>query len=233
MTDEDEKKNIRTAMTPAKRKVPYILELLLLDSAENWLSGLTMEEKETFETFKQKFSERYSENRVTKHSLVLNVWEERQKPNDSVDDNYDRHVKLVKLAGLTADANTNQAFVHGLLPHFRVQVLMQRKVELKDLLEAARLAEIAFRETGETPLAATTITETVKMKVNKEQETTPNNQTIKVLMELLESVVVATIGKTASTTFTTPPNLRESTAVQVIESQPDHDQRRQHENAQN
>ena len=233
VTDEDEKKNIRTAMTAAKRKVPYILELILLENAGIWLSGLKMEEKETFETFKHRFNERYVENRVTKHSLVLNVWEEKQKPNDSVDDYYDSHVKLVKLAGLTADANTNQAFVHGLLPHIRMQVIMQSKVELKDLLEAARLAEIAFRATGEISLAATTITETTKTGVNNEQETTPDNQTIKVLMELLESVVKATIEKTSSTTFIAPPNIRESTAVQVIESQSDHDQGRQHGNAQN
>ena len=77
-----------------------------------------------------------------------------------------------------------------------MQAIMQSKVELKDLLEAARLAEIAFRATGETLLDATTITETIKMETNNEQETTSDNQTIKVSMELLESVIVATIGKT-------------------------------------
>ena len=233
VTDEEERKSIRTAMAVAKRKVPYILELLLLESAGSWLSRLTMEEKETFEAFKQRFSERYLEDRVTRHRLIVNVWEEKQKLNESVDDYYDSHVKLVKLAGLTADANTNQAFVHGLLPHIKMQVIMQDKVELKDLLEAARLAEIAFRETGETPLAATTITETTKMEVNNEQETTPNNQTINVLMELLESVVKATIQKTASTTFTAPPIIRKSTAVQVIEQQPEPDQGKQQVKAQN
>ena len=233
VTDEEERKSIRTAMAVAKRKVPYILELLLLESAGSWLSRLTMEEKETFETFKQRFSERYLEDRVTRHRLIVNVWEEKQKLNESVDDYYDSHVKLVKLAGLTADANTNQAFVHGLLPHIKMQVIMQDKVELKDLLEAARLAEIAFRETGETPLAATTITETTKREVNNEQEITSDNQTIKVLMELLESVVKATIQKTASTTFTAPPIIRKSTAVQVIEQQPEPDQGRQQGKAQN
>ena len=142
-------------------------------------------------------------------------------------------MKLVKLAGLTADADTNQAFVHGLLPHIKMQVIMQDKVELKDVLEAAISAEIAFRETGETSLAATTITETTKMEVKNEQETTSDNQTIKVLMELLGSVVKATIGKTASTTFTAPSIIRESTTVQLIEQQPEPDQGRQHRNAQN
>ena len=233
MTDEEERKSIRTAMAVAKRKVPYILELLLLESAGSWLSRRTMEEKETFETFKQRFSERYLEDKVTRHRLVVNVWEEKQKPNESVDDYYDSHVKLVKLAGLTADANTNQAFVYGLLPHIKMQVIMQDKEELKDLLEAARLAEIAFRETGETPLTATTISLTTKMEGNNEQETTSEHQTIKVLMELLESVVKATIGKTASTTFTALPNIRGSTAVQVIEQQPEPDKARQHGKFQN
>ena len=233
VTDEVERKSIRTSMAVAKRKVPYILELLLLESAGSWLGSLTMEEKETFETFKQRFSERYLEDRVTRHRLIVDVWKEKQKPNDSVDDYYDSHVKLVKLAGLTADANTNQAFVHGLLPHIKMQVIMQGKVELKDLLDAARLAEIAFRATGEIPLAATPSKETIKKEVSNEQETTSDNQTIKVLTELLESVVSATIGKTAFTTVTAPPIIRESIAVQVIESQLDPVQGTQHGNAQN
>ena len=192
-----------------------------------------MEEKETFETFKQRFSERYLEDRVTRHRLILDVWKEKQNPNDSVDDYYDSHAKLVKLAGLTADANTNQAFVHGLLPHIEIQVIMQDKVELKDLLDAARLAEIAFRTTGETPLTATPAKEIIKKEVSNEQETNSDNQTIKVSMERLESVVSATIGKTASTTVTAPPIIRESIAVQVIESQLDPVQGTQYGNAQN
>ena len=192
-----------------------------------------MEEKETFEIFKQRFSERYLENKVTKHSLVVNVWEEKQKPNDSVDDYYDSHVKLVKLAGLTADANTNQAFVHGLLPHIKMQVIMQGKEDLKDLLEAARLAETAFRATQEIPVAGTTSKEMTKIEIREEQETPSDNNLIEILKELLKSVVGATVGKTASTTVTAPPNIQESTAVQVIEAQLDSGQGEQHGNAQN
>ena len=86
VTDEEERKSIRTTMTVAKRNVSYILELLLLESAGSWLSRLTMEEKETFETFEQRFSERYLEHRVTRHRLIVNVWAEKNKLNESVDD---------------------------------------------------------------------------------------------------------------------------------------------------
>ena len=114
IADEDEKKSIRTAMGVAKRRISYILGLLLQGSAGNWFCGLTAEEKETFATFKNRFRVRYLDDRTNKYSSLVNVWEERQKPNRTVDTYYDSHVKLVKLAGLAADGNTNQAFVHGL-----------------------------------------------------------------------------------------------------------------------
>ena len=235
VTDEEEKKSIRTSMAIAKRRVPYILELLLMESSKTWLSGLTMEEKETFEIFKERFRARYLEDRATKHSFILNLWEEKQKQDESVDAYYDKHIKLVKLAGLaaTADANTNQAFVHGLLPHIKMQVLMQGKKDLKELLEAARVAEAAFRATRETPVAVTTSEEMTMREMSDEQKATSDNHTIKVLTELLESVVGAAVGKIASTTVTAPPNIHESTAVQVIEAQRDPNQEGQHGNAQN
>ena len=211
VTDEEQKTSIRIAMTVAKRRVPYILELLLMESAKTWLSRLTMEVKKTFETFKQRFRARYLDDRATKHSSIVNLWEDKQKQDESVDEYYDKHVKLVKLAGLTAaaDDNTNQAFVHGLLPHIKMQVIMQGKEDLNGLLEAARLAEAAFKATKETPVAETTSEEMIKEEIGE----TSDNHTINVLTELLESVVGAAVEKIASTTVTAPPNIQESTAV--------------------
>ena len=201
IADEEEKKGIRSAMTVAKRRVPHVMGLLLQGAAGVWFSSLQAADKETFAAFKEKFKERYLDDKNNYTSLV-NVWEEKQKPNETVDTYYDSHMKLVKLAGLATDANTNQAFVHGLLPHIKMQVMMQGKVELRELLEAARLAETAYgaaigkTSTNETQAAATTTSKkAAKTEVSNIQDNTSDVKTIKVLKEILESVVGAAVGK--------------------------------------
>ena len=240
--DEDEKQSIRTAMGVAKRRIPYILGLLLQGSAGNWSCGLTTEEKETFATFKDRFRVRYLDDRTNKYSSLVNVWEERQKPNETVDTYYDSHVKLVKLARLTADGNTNQAFVHGLLPHIKMQVILQGKVELKELLEAARLAETAYGtaigKTGSsietTAAAATTSKKTTKAEVSNIQDTASDVRAIKVLRDVLKTVVGATVGKTTPSATTSPSSTQESIPeVQKIESQLDFEHWEQPGNALN
>ena len=249
LTDEEEKKMIKMAIAVARRRVPYALGLLMHGAAAVWFNTLEAADKETFIAFKEKFKERYIENQVNKYSSLVNVWEEKQKPNETVDTYYDSHLKLVKLAGLDADANTNQAFVHGLLPHIKMQVMMQGKVELKEILESARLAEIAYgaavgksASQSEASASSATTSKKTKTEVSSVQETGSDGQTVKVLKKLLESVVGATVGKTISpicsqTTSprgTTPPGTQESIPeVQKIESQLDSDEQWRQGNAQN
>ena len=119
------------------------------------------------------------------------------------------------------------------MPLIKMQVILQRKVELKELLEAARLAETAYGtaigKTGasnETTKAATTTSKkTTKAEISNIQDTTSDVRAIKVLKELLETVVGATVGKTTPSAATSPSSTQESiTEVQKIESQFDSEQ---------
>ena len=242
LTDEEEKKMIKQAIGVAKRRVPYALGSLLHGQAHTWFNSLTVEEKETWVAFKDKFSARYIADKTNQYNSLVNIWEEKQQPNETVDAYHDSHVKLVKLAGMTTDVNTNQAFVHGLLPHIKMQVIIQGKVELKEILEVARLAEIAYKAAvgkttpqGETPTSsATTPKKTTKTEVSSIQETTSDDRTVKVLKDLLESVVGATVGRLTPPTATTPTKIHDSVSeVRRIEPQLDTDEQWRLENAQN
>ena len=242
LPDEEEKKMIKQAAAIAKRRVPYALGSLLHGQAGTWFNSLEVADKETWVAFKEKFKARYIADKTNQYNSLVNVWEEKQKPNETVDTFYDNHVKLVKLAGMTTDANTNQAFVHGLLPHIKMQVIMQGKVDLREILEVARLAEIAYKAAvGKTApqgeslsSSATTTKKTTKTEVSNVQETTSDDRTVKVLKELLESVVGATVGRTTPPTVTTPTKIHDSVSeVRRNEPQPDPDEQWRMENAQN
>jgi hypothetical protein len=143
ITDADEKRTVLTAIALAKRRTPPLLTMLLQGSAGDWLKGLSDTDKETFDAFKVKFKSRYFPDRF-RYKAVTDVWGRKQDPTESVDTYYDVHMKLVKLAELTIDVNTSQAFIHGLLPHLKVQVMMQGKTAMTEIVEAARLAELAY-----------------------------------------------------------------------------------------
>ena len=132
-------KNIPIAKQPAS------FQLLLRDNALNWFEALPEDEKETMESIRNAFKERYGPSKHSAWARMTSVMTRAQSRDEKVADYIDAMRNQCSLAGVKGE-NEIQAILHGLRPNIRSSVMQSNPQDIPTLREKALLAETAMAD---------------------------------------------------------------------------------------
>ena len=124
-----------------------LLPVLLRDAASDFYDTLGEQQKSTWPNFKAAFFERFGRSTVQRWKDTNALWIQVQAKDESADDFVSPLTRFAKNLP-TLDPSTLQcAVTRGLKPHIRQYVLQADAKSMTELLQAARIAEMATPST--------------------------------------------------------------------------------------
>lgn len=125
------------------------LGILFRDSAADFyethapdLASGYLEERH-YDEFKRAFLQRFGPSQATKWKDASDIWSQQQGPTETVDEFVAKMLRMAKRVPLEDEAMLRYAVIRGLHQHIRAHVLQANVTNMTDLLERARVAEVA------------------------------------------------------------------------------------------
>lgn len=123
--------------------------LLLRGSALMWFEHLPDEKKNSIETIKQSFKERFLPGELDKCKAACELWSSHQDRDESVENYICRQRKRAATAGLAEnDQQLRFAVINGLRPSIKLHVLQNNHETLDEIVKHGKISEQA--QIGET-----------------------------------------------------------------------------------
>jgi hypothetical protein len=120
-----------------------LLAVLLTNAAGDWYEALPDSSKDSYDNLRAAFASRYQSTDTIKFKSAAEIFSRKQGETQSVDDYVTQMCKLAKLC--SADENILKfAIINGLKPYISVQVTQAKPATIDEILEVARLAELAM-----------------------------------------------------------------------------------------
>jgi len=121
-----------------------LLPVLLRDSAIDWYETLSHDEVSSWPNFRKSFLDRFGRTETTRFRDTTTLWSTSQATNETMDNYYSRMVNLARRLPHLDTVIICDAVIRGLRPSIRAKVLSAEVQTMKQLLDAARLAEMAI-----------------------------------------------------------------------------------------
>lgn len=128
----------------AARKVKNFFPLIFKDAAKDWFRTLPSSDRETLDAVRTAFRNRYMPDN-DRYKTISDVWHHKQLPNESVDTYYVAIRKLARQAGAEDDPNLKYAFISGLRPDVRKDVVFQNPTTILEAVNVAQRSEQATK----------------------------------------------------------------------------------------
>jgi hypothetical protein len=122
------------------RQKAELFSLLMRQNAQDWLSSLDDETVTDYRALLEAFKRQYFKSPNLMWKQAADVWQEIQKPSESVSD------FITRVRRNTAQLNLSEqlvqyAIINGLIPRYKSFVLSHNPTSLEHTIELARLAE--------------------------------------------------------------------------------------------
>ena len=124
-----------------------LLPVLLRDAASDFCDTLGDEQKSSWPNFKAAFLDRFGRSTVQRWKDTNALWTQIQGTQESADDFVSRLTRLAKHLPSLDPSTLQCAVTRGLKPHIRQHVLQADAKSMTELLQAARIAEMATPST--------------------------------------------------------------------------------------
>ena len=121
-----------------------LLPVLLRDSAIDWYETLSHDEVSSWPNFKKSFLDRFGRTAATRFRDMTTLWSTSQATDETVDNYYSRMVNLARRLPHLDNVIIRDAVIRGLRPSIRAKVLSAEVQTMKQLLDTARLSEMAI-----------------------------------------------------------------------------------------
>lgn len=142
-------------------------KLLMVDEAADWMTGIEDDDDiGDFDALFERFRERFLLTDIQKWQQARSVWQRQQGSNESVDQYITWIKNRAKNIPEIDEKQLPYIVISGLKPEIRKDVLKAKHDTLDDIKKAARISEIAERESG----SSTTIADlerTIALLVDK------------------------------------------------------------------
>jgi hypothetical protein len=153
-----------------------LFHLLMKDRAADWLRALPEHKKKDIDSLTQEFILRHQLSCVEKWKQKAELWRRKQLPTESVDD-YVATMQATARRLNMPEPYLADAIMQGLHPELRLHVLHSKAETVEEILEAARVSEVAHSANTTTASQMETLTAKVdllltNMVANKNEETT-------------------------------------------------------------
>jgi len=119
----------------------------MVKNAALWMDALTETVAGDLTQLIQSFEERYRTPQILKYRCSQELFNRRQKENESVDD-FIAHLKKLSRIVEAGDKMTIMAIMNGLKPNINLYVMQQKPENLDALLQAPRVAEVTAPSEG-------------------------------------------------------------------------------------
>jgi hypothetical protein len=119
-----------------------LFHLLMKDRAADWLRALPEHKKQDTDSLTQEFISRHQLSCVEKWKQKAELWKRKQLPMESVDD-YVATMQATARRLKMPESYLADAIMQGLHPELRLHVLHSRAETVDEILEAARVSEVA------------------------------------------------------------------------------------------
>jgi hypothetical protein len=119
-----------------------LFHLLMKDRAADWLRALPEHKKKDIDSLTQEFIVRHQLSCVEKWKQKAELWRRKQLPTESVDD-YVATMQATARRLNMPEPYLADAIMQGLHPELRLHVLHSKAETVEELLEAARVSEVA------------------------------------------------------------------------------------------
>jgi hypothetical protein len=121
-----------------------LFKVLLRDTASDWMVSLPAEQSDTLEHFTTAFKERFHDNEAIKYKSARDLFFTKQLETQTVDEFVTQLLKIARKIGQDRNADiTRYAILSGLKPQIASQVVMSNPGNTDQVIERARLAEVA------------------------------------------------------------------------------------------
>ena len=124
-----------------------LFKVLMVKNAALWMDALTETVAGDLTQLIQSFEERYRTPQILKYRCSQELFNRRQKENESVDD-FIAHLKKLSRTVEAGDKMTIMAIMNGLKPNINLYVMQQKPENLDALLQAPRVAEVTAPSEG-------------------------------------------------------------------------------------
>ena len=121
-----------------------LLPVLLRDSAIDWYETLSHDEVSSWPNFRKSFLDRFGRIEATRFRDMTTLWSTSQATDETVDNYYSRMVNLARRLPHLDNVIIRDAVIRGLRPSIRAKVLSAEVQTMKQLLDTARLSEMAI-----------------------------------------------------------------------------------------
>jgi hypothetical protein len=153
-----------------------LFHLLMKDRAADWLRALPEHKKKDINSLTQEFILRHQLSCVEKWQQKAELWRRKQLPTESVDD-YVATMQATARRLNMPEPYLADAIMQGLHPELRLHVLHSKAETVEEILEAARVSEVAHSANTTSASQMETLTAKVdllltNMVANKNEEST-------------------------------------------------------------
>jgi hypothetical protein len=153
-----------------------LFHLLMKDRAADWLRALPEHKKQDIDSVTQEFILRHQLSCVEKWRQKAELWKRKQLPTESVDD-YVATMQATARRLKMPEPYLADAIMQGLHPELRLHVLHSKAETVDEILEAARVSEVAHSANITSASQMEALTAKVdllltNMVANKTEETT-------------------------------------------------------------
>jgi hypothetical protein len=153
-----------------------LFHLLMKDRAADWLRALPEHKKQDIDSLTQEFILRHQLSCVEKWKQKAELWRQKQLPTESVDD-YVATMQATARRLKMPEPYLADAIMQGLHPELRLHVLHSKAETVDEILEAARVSEVAHSANTTSASQMETLTAKVdllltNMVANKTEEST-------------------------------------------------------------
>jgi hypothetical protein len=153
-----------------------LFHLLMKDRAADWLRALPEHKKRDINSLTQEFILRHQLSCVEKWKQKAELWRRKQLPTESVDD-YVATMQATARRLNMPEPYLADAIMQGLHPELRLHVLHSKAETVEEILEAARVSEVAHSANTTSASQMETLTAKVdllltNMVANKNEEST-------------------------------------------------------------
>jgi hypothetical protein len=153
-----------------------LFHLLMKDRAADWLRALPEHKKQDIDSLTQEFILRHQLSCVEKWKQKAELWRRKQLPTESVDD-YVATMQATARRLKMPEPYLADAIMQGLHPELRLHVLHSKAETVDEILEAARVSEVAHSANTTSASQMETLTAKVdllltNMVANKTEEST-------------------------------------------------------------
>ena len=121
-----------------------LFRLLVKSQACEWYDALEQNEKDTYDNLEKSFKKRYEQSNLVKYRSAKDIFNRKQGNYESVDDYVTAMRQMAKRISGKPDENMVRfAILAGLQPHIANLVVTKAPKNITELLEEARIAELA------------------------------------------------------------------------------------------